>query len=165
MRVNERIESLVGQWGEARPDLDAGVMAEVARVLHAARLIGERLAAAAAEQSLQVGEVDVLFTLFRAGPPHTLSPTELAASTLVTTGTMTGRLDRLEERGLVRRVPDPGDRRGLGVELTRDGRRLVNGLVEEHVAGEERMLSGLSAREREQLARILGKLLAHLERP
>src|SRR5687768_15171743 len=102
----DRLDALVAQWNAVRPDLDVGVMAEVARVLHVARMIGDRLAAKAAEYDLQVGEGDVLFTLFRAGAPHRLSPTELADSTLVTTGTMTNRLDKLEARGLVRRIPN-----------------------------------------------------------
>jgi DNA-binding MarR family transcriptional regulator len=158
----DRLDALVAQWHAVRPDLDASVMAEVARVLHVARLFGERLAAKAAEHGLQVGEGDVLFTLFRAGPPHRLSPTQLAESTLVTTGTMTNRLDRLEARGLVRRLPNPDDRRGLAVELTGAGRELVDGLVGEHVENEREMLSALSEREREQLTRIMRKLLAHL---
>src|SRR5919106_2838251 len=101
---SDRLDALVGQWKQVRPDLDVDVMAEVARVLLVGRLMGNRLAARAADHGLQVGEGDVLFTLFRAGPPHRLSPTQLADSTLVTTGTMTNRLDRLEERGFVRRL-------------------------------------------------------------
>jgi DNA-binding MarR family transcriptional regulator len=159
----DRLDTLVAQWNAVRPDLDVSVMAEVARVLLVARLIGGRLAASAADFGLQVGEADVLFTLFRAGPPHRLSPTQLADSTLVTTGTMTNRLDNLERRDLVRRVPNPEDRRGLMVELSGEGRALVDGLVGEHVANEEQMLSALSGRERDQLARILRKLLVHLE--
>ena len=158
----DRLDALVAQWNAVRPDLDVGVMVEVARVLHVARMIGDRLAAKAAEYDLQVGEGDVLFTLFRSGPPHHLSPTELADSTLVTTGTMTNRLDKLEARGLVRRIPNPADRRGLVVELTRSGHRLVDDLVAEHVANEEQMMSGLSVRERAQLTRLTRKLLAHL---
>jgi DNA-binding MarR family transcriptional regulator len=159
----DRLDTLVAQWNAVRPDLEVGVMAEVARILLVARLIGGRLAAKAADFELQVGEADVLFTLFRAGPPHRLSPTRLADSTLVTTGTMTNRLDNLEQRDLVRRVPNPQDRRGLMVELTGEGRHLVDSLVGEHVAHEEQMLSALTGREREQLTRILRKLLEHLE--
>jgi DNA-binding MarR family transcriptional regulator len=158
----DRLDELVAQWRAVRPDLEVGVMAEVARLLHVARLIGERLAATAAEHGLQIGEGDVLFTLFRAGPPHRLSPTQLAESTLVTTGTMTSRLDKLEVRGLVRRIPNPDDRRSLVVELTREGHALVDGLVGEHVANEERIMSALSDREREQLTRLTRKLLAQL---
>jgi DNA-binding MarR family transcriptional regulator len=159
---SDRLDTLVAQWRSMRPDLDVGVMAEVARLLHVARVIGERLAAKAAEYDLQIGEGDVLFTLFRAGPPHRLSPTRLAESTLVATGTMTNRLDKLEARGLVRRIPNPDDRRSLAVELTAAGRRMVDRLVGEHVANEQQMLSGLSEREREQLTRLTRKLLAHL---
>jgi DNA-binding MarR family transcriptional regulator len=159
---SDRLDALVAQWNAVRPDLDVGVMAEVARVLLAARLIGERLAARASDFGLQVGEADVLFTLFRAGPPHHLSPTHLADSTLVTTGTMTSRLDKLEQRGLVRRVANREDRRGLVIELTAEGRKLVDGLVDDHVANEEEMLAGLSERERRQLTSILRKLVAHL---
>jgi DNA-binding MarR family transcriptional regulator len=158
----DRIDTLVAQWGAVRPDLDSGVMAEVARLLHVARLISERLAAKAAEHGLQVGEADVLFTLFRAGPPHRLAPSLLAASTLVATGTMTSRLDKLERRGFVRRLPHPDDRRSLHVELTAEGGRLVDRLVGEHVENEREMLAGLNAREREQLSRLLRKLLSHL---
>ena len=158
----DQLDALVAQWHAVRPDLDVGVMAEVARLLHLSRVIADRLTAKAAEHDLQVGEADVLFTLFRAGPPNRLSPTRLADSTLVTTGTMTNRLDKLEARGLVRRIPNPEDRRGLSIELTQAGHDLVDGLVAEHVANEEQMLSGLSGREREQLSKLTRKLLTHL---
>jgi DNA-binding MarR family transcriptional regulator len=158
----DQLDALVAQWHAVRPDLEVDVMAEVARLLHVSRVIGDRLTAKAAEYDLQVGEADVLFTLFRAGPPNRLSPTRLADSTLVTTGTMTNRLDKLEARSLVRRIPNPEDRRGLSIELTQAGRDLVDGLIAEHVANEEQMLSGLSAREREQLSRLTRKLLRHL---
>ena len=159
----DRLDALAGQWKAVRPDLDAAVMADVARVLHVARLMAGRLAARAAAVGLQTGEGDVLFTLFRAGPLHRLSPTALAASTLVATGTMTNRLDKLEARGLVRRLPNPDDRRGLAIELTKEGRDLVDRLVGEHVDDEREMLSALGDRERAQLAAIMRKLLAHLE--
>lgn len=162
MDAVQRIELVVAQWRAQRPDLDAAVMAEVAHILHVARLVGDRLAAKAAEHGLQVGEADVLFTLYRAGSPHRLSPTALAESTLVATGTMTNRLDKLEQRGLVRRTPNPDDRRGLAIELTAAGSKLADSLVTEHVENEREMLSALSPREREQLKRTLGKLLTHL---
>ena len=158
----DRIDELVAQWGAERPDLDAGVMAEIARLLLVARLVGDRLASYAAEHGLQVGEADVLLTLRRAGEPYRLSPTRLAESLLISTGAMTNRLDKLEARGLVRRERDPSDRRGLQIGLTARGRQLVDAIVGGHVENERQMLSALSAREREQLTRILRKLLAHL---
>ena len=139
-------------------------MAEVARVMHAGRALSQELAAAAADHNLHIGEADVLFTLYRAGVPHRLTPTELAELTLVTSGTMTNRVDKLEERGLVRRVPSPDDRRSLAVELTRKGMGLTDRLVTDHVDNEEALLAGLSANERRELARILRKLLEHLGR-
>jgi DNA-binding MarR family transcriptional regulator len=163
MTERDRLDALVDQWRAVRPDLEVEIMAEVARLLHVARHVGDRLAAKADEHGLQVGEADVLFTLFRAGSPHRLSPTQLAESTLVTTGTMTNRLDKLEAAGLIRRRPNPYDRRGLAVELTAQGRRLVDRLVGEHVENEREMLAGLSERERRQLAGLLRKLLAQLE--
>lgn len=159
----DRIDELVAQWSAERPDLDAGVMAEIARLLLAARLIGDRLAEYAAQQGLQVGEADVLLTLRRAGDPYRLSPTALADSLLISTGAMTNRLDRLEARGLVRREPHPSDRRALQVALTSEGGALVDRVVGGHVENELQMLSALSRRERQELTRIMRKLLAHLQ--
>ena len=98
-----------------------------------------------------------------AAPPFRLSPTKLAESLLVTSGTMTNRLDRLESRGLIKRIPNPADRRSLDVELSAEGRRRVDAAVTEHVAGEQAMLAPLSARDRAELTRITRKLIAHLE--
>jgi DNA-binding MarR family transcriptional regulator len=158
----DRIDELVAQWAAERPDLDSAVMAEIARLLHVARLVGGRLSAYAAEHGLQVGEADVLLTLRRSGEPYRLSPTRLAESLLISTGAMTNRLDKLEARGLVRRERHPSDRRALEVALTAKGRKLVDEVVGGHVENEREMLSALNDREREQLTRITRKLLAHL---
>lgn len=160
--ARDRIDDLVAQWAGERPDLDVGVMAEVARVLAVARLLDEGLAATASAHGLNRGEGDVLFTLRRSGPPYRLSPSRLAAAALVTSGTMTNRLDRLEARGLIQRLPNAEDRRSLDVALTDAARRLVDTAVEQHLDNEEAMLAGLSRREREELQRLLRKLLRHL---
>jgi DNA-binding MarR family transcriptional regulator len=159
---DDRIDELVAQWRSERPDLDVDVMAVVARLLAVGALVGRRLDEFAARHGLDRGQGDVLFTLRRAGAPYRLSPSRLAQSLLVTSGTMTNRLDRLEERGLVERVANPSDRRGLDVQLTTAGLRLADGLVAEHVANEQQMLEPLSERERADLVRITRKLLAHL---
>jgi DNA-binding MarR family transcriptional regulator len=161
--AEDRLDELAGQWAAERPDLDSTVMAEVARLLHVARLIGGRLAEYAGSHGLQVGEADVLLTLRRSGEPYRLSPTALADSLLVAAGTMTNRLDKLEARGLVRRERHPSDRRALEIELTPAGRKLVDEVVGGHVDNEREMLAALSEREREQLTRITRKLIAHLE--
>jgi len=160
---SDRIGRLVGQWAAERPELDLETMDLVARLTRAAQLINGRIEAFAASFGVHRGEGDVLFTLRRAGPPFRLSPTRLAESLLVTTGTMTNRLDRLEKRGLIKRIPNPADRRSLDVELSAEGRRLVDAAVTEHVANEQAMLAPLTARDRAELTRITRKLIAHLE--
>jgi DNA-binding MarR family transcriptional regulator len=161
--MGDRVDKLVGQWAGERPDLDLETMAQVARVIAVARLMERRIGELAAENGMTPGEGDVLLTLRRAGSPHRLSPSRLSESLLISSGAMTNRLDRLEERGLVRRIPNPDDRRGLDIELTPKARRLVDDLVGEHVAREQRMLEPLSATERRQLEAITRKLLAHLD--
>ena len=162
MPDRDRIDELVAQWALQRPDLDTDVMAVIARLLAVGELVGRRIDGSAAEHGLDRGQGDVLFTLRRAGPPYRLSPTQLAGSLLVTSGTMTNRLDRLQRRGLIERVANPTDRRGMDVRLSAEGVRLADELVTAHVANEEELLAPLSAREREQLVRITRKLFAHL---
>jgi DNA-binding MarR family transcriptional regulator len=159
----DRVDALVSQWQAERPDLDLDTMALAARLLGVGRMIDARIGALAAEHGMNVGEGDILLTLRRAGAPHRLSPTQLTDSLLVSSGTMTNRLDRLERRGLVERVPNPEDRRSVAIALTESGRQLVDEVLGEHVAREQEMLAPLSARERETLTRILRKLAAHIE--
>ena len=158
----DRADTVVEQWANVRADLDARVMAEVGRLLHVGRLLEGAIAATAAEKGLSVPEGDILFTLRRTGEPR-LSPSQLSQWLFVTSGTMTGRLDRLERRGLIRRLPNPQDRRGMDVELTAEGRKLADELVTAHVQNEERMMAGLTRDERRTLEKIMRKLLAHLE--
>lgn len=157
----DRLDELAAQWAAVRPDLDdVEAMAVIARLLHVGRQIETHLGASAKEHGLQIADGDILFTLRRAPGPHT--PGTLAAALLVSTGTMTGRLDRLEQRTLIRRVPHPTDRRALEIELTPAGRRLVDQVIGEHLAREHEWLSAITDEERKQLARITRKLLTKL---
>lgn len=158
----DRIDELVAQWKRERPDIDSDVMALVGRLLAVGALAGRRLDAFAAAHGLDRGQGDVLLTLRRSGKPYRLSPSELTSSLLVTSGTMTNRLGRLEALGLVERRPNPEDRRGLDVQLTPKGVRLVDRLVVDHVENEKQILAPLSGPERDELARITRKLLVHL---
>jgi len=106
---------------------------------------------------------DVLASLRRAGPPYELSPTELYRSLMRTSGAMTNRLHRLEHAGLIRRVPDPGDGRGMLVQLTARGRKLVDSAAAEHMANEQRMIDPLNPTERRELADHLRKLARFFE--
>ena len=162
MTERDRIDELVAQWKRERPDIDSDVMAVVGRLLAVGVLAGRRLDAFAAAHGLDRGQGDVLLTLRRSGKPYRLSPSELTSSLLVTSGTMTNRLARLEKLGLVERRANPDDGRGLDVQLTAKGVRLVDRLVVEHVENEKEILAPLSARDRQELARITRKLLAHL---
>lgn len=161
-RTPDQIDALVGQWGAVRPDLDLTVMARVARITEAGRQIEARIAALATEAGVDVAEGDILFTLRRSGEPYRLSPSAISAALLVSSGTLTSRLDRLERKGLVRRVPHPTDRRSLEVELTDEAVGIVDAGVTRHVENEAEMLSVLSEREQAQLDRLLRKLLAGL---
>ena len=163
MSEPDRIERLVGQWAAERPDLDLETMDLVARLTRVAQLINGRIDEFAASFGVHRGEGDVLFALRRSGPPYRLSPTRLAGALLITSGTMTNRLDRLEQRGLIKRLPNPNDRRGLDIELSAEGRRLVDEAIVAHVANERQMLSVLSKRDRADLIRITRKLIDHLE--
>jgi DNA-binding MarR family transcriptional regulator len=161
MAKPDRIDTLVGQWDEVRPGLDLDAMAMVQRLGAVATLTRGRIAELARGYGVSVEEGDILFTVRRAGSPG-LSPTALTDSLMVSSGTMTNRLDHLEAKGLIERVPNPGDRRAVEIELTRKGTKLVDKAVAEHVASETEMLSVLSDAERRRLDAALRKLLDHL---
>jgi DNA-binding MarR family transcriptional regulator len=142
-----------------RPDLDLSPTHTLQRITRADVLQTQSFNEVFARYGITWGEYTVLAALRRAGPPYRMNPTTLFNSVILSSGAMTNRLDRLEEMGLIRRLPDPTDRRGRLVELTTKGRALVDKAVVEHLANEERLLSGLSASERARLADLLRKLL------
>jgi DNA-binding MarR family transcriptional regulator len=161
MAKPDRIDFLVSQWDEVRPGLDLDAMALVQRLGAVAALTRGRIGELARGYGVSLEEGDILFTVRRAGKPG-LSPTALTDSLMVSSGTMTNRLDHLEAKGLIERVPNPADRRAVEIELTREGIRLVDKAVAEHVANETEMLSALSEGERRRLDAALRKLLDHL---
>ena len=151
------------QWRRERPDLDVSPMGVIGRLNEASSLIArDRLGPVFARFGLQSGEFDVLATLRRSGPPYALTPTELYEATMVTSGAMTARLDRLEKAGLTQRAPHPSDRRGVVVQLTAKGRELIDAALAAHVANEHEILAGLTREDREMLAELLEKLIVSL---
>jgi DNA-binding MarR family transcriptional regulator len=140
-------------------------VAVIARLGRAAALSDQALEEFFAAHGLTRAHWDVLASLRRAGRPYRLSPTELYRGLMRTSGTMTHRLTQLQQADLVRRVPDPHDGRGLLVELTPKGKRLVDRLAPAHLDNERRTLTGLTTAEQDQLAALLRKLLSHLEQP
>lgn len=158
----DHVDRILAQWAGERPDLDVAPMAVVGRISRAARLLERGVATALEEHGLATGEFDLLATLRRSGPPYRLTPGALVAASMVTSGAVTARLDRLVEKGLVTRETDPANRRSVLVTLTDSGLAAVDRAVEIHVANEERLLGGLSAADREQLADLLRRLLLDL---
>ncbi|MBA1145053.1 MarR family winged helix-turn-helix transcriptional regulator [Mesorhizobium neociceri] len=156
----DRAAKAVEQWKRERPDLDVSPMLVLGRLNEASSLVArERLAPLFARFGLQAGEFDVLATLRRSGQPYALTPTALYEATMVTSGAMTNRLDRLEKAGLILRGPHPNDRRGIVVQLTEKGLALIDEALAAHVANEHEILAGLTVAEREKLAELLGKLI------
>ncbi|MGW2305562.1 MarR family winged helix-turn-helix transcriptional regulator [Streptomyces sp. NPDC001809] len=159
--AHDAVDAITDQWAVVRPDLDTVPMAVFGRIYRLANAMRGRVDKAYAPYGLALGEFDVLATLRRSGEPYTLSPRELTATLMITTGGMTGRLDKLEKAGLVTRSPDPHDRRGLRVTLTEHGRELVDRSVAAGLAQQREALEGaLSEEEAAQLAGLLRKLLA-----
>ncbi|MEW2285634.1 MarR family transcriptional regulator [Streptomyces sp. NPDC047841] len=155
----DTVDAIIEQWARVRPGLDTRAMEVFGRISRLSRVMGDRMERTYKPYGLSRGEFDVLATLRRAGEPYTLSPSELSAALMLTTGGMTGRLDKLERAGLLRRSPDPHDRRGLRVSLTEEGLRLIDEAVDAGLAQESTALSALDAEEAEQLAGLLRKLL------
>src|SRR5437762_2976362 len=162
-KSSDHVSRVIEQWRRVRPDLDLGPLAVIARLGRAARYVDQGHEQFFAEHDLTRADWDVLAGLRRVGPPYRLSPTDLYRGLMRASGTITHRLHRLERAGLVERVPDPEDGRGVLVQLTMAGARLVDELAALHLQNEARMLQALSEREREQLARLLERLLSSYE--
>ncbi|MFV2121433.1 MarR family winged helix-turn-helix transcriptional regulator [Streptomyces sp. Act-28] len=154
------VDAITAQWAVVRPDLDTLPMTVFGRVYRLTQTMGERMDRAYAPFGVSRGEFDVLATLRRSGEPYTLSPRQLSATLMLTTGGMTGRLDRLERAGLLSRSPDPHDRRALRVTLSERGLEVVDEAVTAGLAVQREALeAALDEREAEQLAGLLRKLL------
>jgi DNA-binding MarR family transcriptional regulator len=151
------------QWRQEWPGLDTSPVAVVARVGRLARYLDHGMDEVFARHGLRREAWDALASLRRAGPPYRLSPTQLYRGLMRTSSAVTNRLHRLESDGLVRRVPDPDDGRGMLVELTERGKALVDSIAPDHVANEQRMLAALTPAQQHQLAGLLRTLLVSFE--
>ncbi len=154
----DEVDRIVEAWGAERPDLDFSPLEVLSRVDRLSRHLDRARRAAFRRSDLEPWEWDVLSALRRAGEPYQLSPKQLLPQTLVSSGTMTNRIDRLVERGLVRREADPDDRRGVLVTLTGDGRTRVDAAITRLVDAEAELLDMLSRADRDRLAALLRKL-------
>ncbi|MDQ3484043.1 MAG: MarR family transcriptional regulator [Actinomycetota bacterium] len=159
----DEVDRLVDAWHRERPDLDVTPMQVLSRVTRLARHLDLARRQAFAEHDLETWEFDVLSALRRAGQPYELSPGRLIRETMVTSGTMTNRVDRLTTKGLVRRLPDEADRRGVLVQLTPTGRQRVDAALAGLLAQERVLLGDLTKTDREGLARLLRRVVAPFE--
>jgi DNA-binding MarR family transcriptional regulator len=161
--MEDEVDRLVEAWGRERADLDLRPMAVLSRVSRLSHLLDRARRQAFAEHGIESWEFDVLAALRRAGAPYELSPGRLLKETLVTSGTMTNRVDRLAARGLVERQPDPKDRRGVLVRLTDQGRKTVDGALAGLLARERELLAGLGPADQQRLADLLRTLVVAFE--
>ena len=157
--MRDEVDDLVEAWARERADLDLAPVEVFSRIGRLARRLDLARKDAFATSSVESWEFDVLAALRRAGDPYELSPGRLLRETLVTSGTMTNRVDRLTARGLVERLPDPHDRRGVLVRLTPEGKACVDRAFEALLEQERALMPDLDAADREQLAGLLRRLL------
>jgi DNA-binding MarR family transcriptional regulator len=158
--VQDEVDRLVAGWRRAIPEIDVSPLEVLSRVTRLARHLERQRTIVFARHDLETWTFDVLSALRRSDPPHHMSPGQLLAQTLVTSGTMTNRIDHLEARGLVRRRPDPGDARSVRVQLTAAGRKRVDAALRDLVARENAILGTLDSAQRATLAGLLRKLVA-----
>jgi DNA-binding MarR family transcriptional regulator len=157
--ARDDVDALLDAWRRERPDLDVAPMEVLSRISRLAHHLDRRRAVAFSAHGLESWEFDVLAALRRSGEPYQLTPGQLLRETLVTSGTMTNRIDRLAARGLVNRDDHPGDRRGVLVRLTDRGRETVDAALADLLKAERAMLDALTDTERNQLLGALRSLL------
>ena len=160
----DRAAFAISQWRQEMPELDLRAMEVLGRLSELALVIRrDHLVPLFAEFGLQDGEFDVLAALRRSGAPFRMTPTELYGVTMLSSGGMTARLDRLEKSGLIERLPNPADRRGTLVQLSDKGRDLIERALPAHSANETRILAPLTDEEQKQFGRLMAKLLAGIQ--
>ncbi|MTH79248.1 MarR family winged helix-turn-helix transcriptional regulator [Paracoccus aestuariivivens] len=156
--MHDPIDHRRAQWARELPDLDTGPMDILGRINRLASIMAPEIEATFREFGLERGEFDVIATLRRAGPPYRLSPTKLYSALMITSGGLTHRLARLAQAGLIQRVPDPEDGRGLLVQLTERGRQLAETAFREDMRREALLLHVLAPQDRTDLQNLLRRL-------
>ena len=161
----DEVDELVAAWRRERSDLDLAPVEVFSRITRLARLLDLARRQAFSSHAVEPWEFDVLAALRRAGKPYQLTPGALLRQTMVTSGTMTNRVDRLATRALVERRPDPGDRRGVRVRLTDVGRRTVDRALSTLLEAERALLGALTPADQARLAALLRRLGLAVEEP
>jgi DNA-binding MarR family transcriptional regulator len=162
--VEDAVDQILLQWSRERPDLDCSPMGIIGRITQLQREVFLAQRATFARHGLDAPSFDVLAALRRAGAPYQLTPTELMRTALVTSGAITQRLDRLEDRGLITRERSAADGRAVVVTLTATGRKTLDAALPDHLKTEQQLLEGLPSADRTLLADLLRRLLVNLGR-
>ena len=139
----DKVDKILSQWQRQHDNLPLTAMGVLGRLKRCVALLDSQLSAQFAQFGLNYGEFDVLATLRRSGEPYTLTPTELYSTLMISSGTMTNRLNQLQNKGLIERLPNPADSRSLLVRLSDDGKALIDKVFFIHIAGEEKLVSCL----------------------
>ncbi len=159
----DRVDAILDQWNRERPDLDVAPMGLIGRIRRLSQHLLRDMEKTFARHGLNSATFDVLATLRRSGPPYALSPGALLATMMITSGTMTNRIDQLEKAGLVERRVNPDDGRSVLVSLTERGFAVIDAAVTDHVETQKRLTSSLAPDDRTALNALLRKYLACFE--
>ncbi|GAB3650459.1 MarR family winged helix-turn-helix transcriptional regulator [Glycomyces tarimensis] len=158
MAEPDAVDRIVEQWHREMPELELDPMAVFGRIHRISQKVGARLHGVYVAHGIGRGEFDVLASIRRSGAPFVLSPKQISATLMLSSGGLTGRLDKLESAGFIERLPDPDDRRGLKVRMTAEGKSAIETAVREGLEVQEELLSALDAGERRQFGALLRKL-------
>lgn len=163
-RERDRLDEMLDEWRRERPEIDASGMALVPRLMRLAYFYDREMQTVSRQFGLKPGWLDVLSSLRRMGAPHRMPATQLAHSVLLSSGGMTSRIDRMEEAGLLRRLPDPSDRRGVLAELTQKGHEVIDRAIDAHLDLYARLASVLTDTERKTFTDLMRKQTVAFER-
>lgn len=158
------VDKIVAQWNRERPELDVEPMALIGRVMRIASHLSKGMGETLATYDLNGASFDLLATLRRSGAPYALSPTDLMTTMMITSGTMTNRIDQLVKRNFVERVANENDGRGFLIKLTGEGFDLIDEVVGAHVKTQTRLVSGFSKADQKTMNQLLSKLLQDYEK-
>ena len=161
--MNDAVDQIVADWGQVRPDLDVWPTHVIGRIKRMGRRLEREMKEFFARHDLEYWEFDVLSTLRRSGGPDGLTAGDLIKATMVTSGAITNRIDRMAAKDLVRRTPDAKDRRTIRVQLTEHGRKVIDELMPLHVDNETRLLAGMGRADLDQLGDLLRRLAESLD--
>lgn len=159
----DKVDKIIKQWNQERPDLDVAPMALIGRIKRISQFLNVGMSKTFSEHGLNTANFDVLATLRRSGPPYALSPNDLIASTMVTSGTMTNRIDQLIKAGLVERKKNPEDGRSFAISLTKKGFDVIDLALPDHVCTQDNLISGLTKEEQQSLNVLLRKFVKSFE--